>query len=113
MRRSSLAHLREFTVDVLKIDRSFIAGIGADGQLPAIVRGLIDLARTLQLELVAEGVEDDDQRRLLRAARCDLAQGHLFARPLERTDAELLLLQRRLGATPVGRPGAVRSARAG
>ncbi|MDP5183031.1 EAL domain-containing protein [Blastococcus sp. BMG 814] len=88
---SSLSYLRQFTVDVLKIDRSFIATI--DGaSLPPIVRGLIDLGRTLDLEIVAEGVELDLQREQLRAARCDLAQGYLFAAPLSAEDAELLLL---------------------
>jgi diguanylate cyclase (GGDEF)-like protein len=91
---SSLGYLRQFTVDVLKIDRSFVATIGAGGELPAIVRGIIDLGRTLDLEIVAEGVEDDGQRRLLRAARCDLGQGYLFARPLERADAERWLAER-------------------
>ncbi|WP_089404642.1 putative bifunctional diguanylate cyclase/phosphodiesterase [Geodermatophilus saharensis] len=101
---SSLAHLRQFTVDVLKIDRSFVGGI-ADGEpLPAIVRGTIDLGRTLGLEVLAEGVEHEHQARLLAEGCCDTAQGHLFARPLERTDAEALLLgrtgRRRRAAVP-------------
>ncbi|MGY1742528.1 MULTISPECIES: putative bifunctional diguanylate cyclase/phosphodiesterase [unclassified Blastococcus] len=89
---SSLAHLRQFTVDVLKIDRSFVATIGEDGVMPPIVRGMIELGRTLGLEIVAEGVESEAQRRLLADGRCDLAQGYLFARPLEPADASLLLL---------------------
>ncbi|WP_147261984.1 bifunctional diguanylate cyclase/phosphodiesterase [Blastococcus sp. TF02A-26] len=89
---SSLAHLRQFTVDVLKIDRSFVATIGEDGVMPPIVRGMIDLGRTLGLEIVAEGVETEAQRQLLVDGRCDLAQGHLFARALEPADASLLLL---------------------
>jgi diguanylate cyclase (GGDEF)-like protein len=89
---SSLAHLRQFTVDVLKIDRSFVATIGEDGVMPPIVRGMIDLGRTLGLEIVAEGVETEAQRRQLVDGRCDLAQGYLFALPLEPADASLLLL---------------------
>ena len=89
---SSLVHLRQFTVDVLKIDRTFVATIGDDGVLPPIVRGMIDLGRTLGLEIVAEGVETEAQHRLLVDGRCDLAQGYLFARPLEPADASLLLL---------------------
>ncbi len=89
---SSLAHLRQFTVDVLKIDQSFVATIGEDGVMPPIVRGMIDLGRTLGLEIVAEGVETEAQRRLLVDGRCDLAQGFLFARPLEPADASLMLL---------------------
>ncbi|MGY1699296.1 putative bifunctional diguanylate cyclase/phosphodiesterase [Geodermatophilus sp. SYSU D00766] len=91
---SSLAHLRQFTVDVLKIDRSFVGGIADAEPLPAIVRGTIDLGRTLGLEVLAEGVEHEHQARLLAEGCCDTAQGHLFARPLERTDAEALLLGR-------------------
>jgi predicted signal transduction protein with EAL and GGDEF domain len=89
---SSLAHLRQFTVDMLKIDRSFVATIGEDGVMPPIVRGMIDLGRTLGLEIVAEGVETEAQRRLLVDGRCDSAQGYLYARPLEAADVSLLLL---------------------
>ncbi|MGY2128208.1 putative bifunctional diguanylate cyclase/phosphodiesterase [Blastococcus sp. SYSU DS0617] len=87
---SSLSYLRQFTVDVLKIDRSFIATIQG-AHLPPIVRGLIDLGRTLDLEIVAEGVELEVQRDQLRAARCDLAQGYLFDAPLEADAAERLV----------------------
>jgi diguanylate cyclase (GGDEF)-like protein len=99
---SSLAHLRQFTVDVLKIDRTFIASIGADGQMPPIVRGMIDLGRTLGLEIVAEGVETEAQLASLRDGHCHLGQGYLFARPLEVADAELLVLS---GGSRVGRVG--------
>ncbi|MGK5169062.1 putative bifunctional diguanylate cyclase/phosphodiesterase [Geodermatophilus sp. CPCC 205761] len=100
---SSLGYLRQFTVDVLKVDRSFVATIADDGEVPAIVRGLIDLGRALDLEVVAEGVETAAQRDLLAAGRCDRAQGYLFARPLEATDAELLLLGQRPGTPATGR----------
>jgi diguanylate cyclase (GGDEF)-like protein len=88
---SSLAHLQRFTVDVLKIDRSFVSGIAEGEPLPAIVRGTIDLGRTLGLEVLAEGVEHEHQARLLTEGCCDTAQGYLFARPLEPTEAEALL----------------------
>ncbi|MGY1830136.1 putative bifunctional diguanylate cyclase/phosphodiesterase [Geodermatophilus sp. SYSU D01180] len=90
---SSLAHLRQFTVDVLKIDRSFVSPIAEGEPLPAIVRGTIELGRTLGLEVLAEGVEHEHQARLLAEGRCDTAQGYLFAKPLERCDAEALLLE--------------------
>ncbi|SFF31749.1 EAL domain-containing protein [Blastococcus tunisiensis] len=90
---SSLSYLRQFTVDILKIDRSFISTIQG-AALPPIVRGLIDLGRTLDLEIVAEGVELEVQRDQLRNARCDLAQGYLFAAPLEQADAGALLGRR-------------------
>jgi diguanylate cyclase (GGDEF)-like protein len=95
---SSLSYLRQFPVDILKIDRSFINTITDRSQIPAIVRGLLDLGRTLELETVAEGVEDDAQRDGLRDEHCALAQGFLFARPLDPADAEALLLQMNSGA---------------
>ena len=58
------------------------------------MHGLVQLGRTLRLEIVAEGVETAVQRDRLRAEHCDLAQGYLFAKPLEADEAELLLLGR-------------------
>jgi diguanylate cyclase (GGDEF)-like protein/PAS domain S-box-containing protein len=89
---SSLSYLRQFDVDVLKIDRSFVSLLDGSPDDAAIVHGLVQLGRTLRLEVVAEGVETTGQRDRLRAERCDLAQGYLFAGPLEVADAELLLL---------------------
>ena len=89
---SSLSYLRQFPVDILKIDRSFVESITSREQVPAIVRGLLDLGRTLELEMIAEGVELEVQRDRLRAEHCGLAQGFLFAKPLDLDDAEVLLL---------------------
>jgi EAL domain-containing protein (putative c-di-GMP-specific phosphodiesterase class I) len=89
---SSLSYLRELPVDILKIDRSFVSCITEPTAVPAIVRGLLDLGRTLELSMVAEGVELDVQRETLRQEHCAMAQGYLFARPLEAEDAELLVL---------------------
>ena len=90
---SSLSYLRQFPVDILKIDRSFINTITEREQVPAIVRGLLDLGRTLELETVAEGIEVDVQLASLRDQHCELGQGFLFARPLPPDEAELLLIQ--------------------
>jgi diguanylate cyclase (GGDEF)-like protein len=89
---SSLSHLRQFAVDILKIDRSFVSTIDDAESMPAILRGLINLGHTLDLEIVAEGIEQERQRTHLRDGQVALAQGYLFAAPLEHTDAELLLL---------------------
>ncbi|WP_369251838.1 putative bifunctional diguanylate cyclase/phosphodiesterase [Geodermatophilus amargosae] len=102
---SSLAHLRQFTVDVLKIDRSFVSSMAEGEPLPAIVRGTIDLGRTLGLEVLAEGVEHEHQAQLLAEGRCDTAQGYLFARPLRACDAEALLLEE--AAARAGMPAIV------
>lgn len=90
---SSLSYLRQFPIDILKIDRSFINTITRREEVPAIVRGLLDLGRTLELETVAEGIEADAQHEALRDEHCALGQGFLFARPLPPDEAELLLLQ--------------------
>ncbi|MGY1815015.1 putative bifunctional diguanylate cyclase/phosphodiesterase [Blastococcus sp. SYSU D00820] len=99
---SSLSHLRQFAVDILKIDRSFVSTIDDAEAMPAILRGLINLGHTLDLEIVAEGIELERERTHLRDGRVGLAQGFLFAAPLEHTDAELLLLGQP-GATPSDR----------
>jgi diguanylate cyclase (GGDEF)-like protein/PAS domain S-box-containing protein len=88
---SSLSYLRQFPFDILKIDKSFVATITDADAIPAIVRGLLELGRTLGLETVAEGVEDIVQRDALRAHGCDLAQGFLFARPMTPVAARGLL----------------------
>ena len=80
---SSLGYLRQFPIDLLKIDKSFvdeIASVGSDG--PALVRAIIELAHTLHLDTVAEGIEQDEQLTELRTAGCHSGQGFLFAKPL-------------------------------
>ncbi|MDR3774795.1 MAG: EAL domain-containing protein [Terracidiphilus sp.] len=79
---SSLNHLHSFPFDVLKIDRSFV-GRMTDGDQPLqIVRTIIELARVLGMDVVAEGIETCDQYRLLRQLGCRFGQGYLFARPM-------------------------------
>lgn len=85
---SSLSYLRQFPVDVLKIDKSFVDGIARGGDGAALARTIVALADTLQLRTVAEGIEDGEQHTALRALGCTLGQGFLFARPM--TPAELL-----------------------
>jgi diguanylate cyclase (GGDEF)-like protein/PAS domain S-box-containing protein len=102
---SSLSYLRQFPLDILKIDRSFISTITEPGHVPAIVRGLLDLGRTLGLTTVAEGVELELQQEQLRAIGCDYAQGYYFARPLDPASVEELLAAWALRMEPVA-PGA-------
>ncbi|MEI4272606.1 EAL domain-containing protein [Klenkia sp. LSe6-5] len=85
---SSMSHLRRFPVDVLKIDRSFVAALGADRSAAPVVDGLLELARVMHLDVVAEGVESADQRDHLLAEGCRSAQGWLFSPALERSDAD-------------------------
>ena len=98
---SSLNHLHSCPFDVLKIDRSFV-GRMTDGDQPLqIVRTIIELARVLGMDVVAEGIETCEQFRLLRKLGCRFGQGFLFARPLT-TDAvtELLRLPGRILPDP-------------
>lgn len=77
---ASLNYLRQFPADILKIDRSYIGAIRQAGEVPALVRGLLDLGRTLELEVIAEGVETEIQRQALQAEGCQYGQGYLFAK---------------------------------
>lgn len=80
---SSLSHLRDLPVDVVKIDRSFVAQMADDPEINAIVRAVIDLGHSLSLDVVAEGVETAEQLALLKVMRCTLGQGWFFGRPAE------------------------------
>jgi len=80
---SSLAYLKHFKVDKLKIDRSFIIDIRQDEEARAIVQAMIQMARSLNLRTIAEGVEEVAMAEQLRAMGCDEAQGYLYARPLQ------------------------------
>lgn len=79
---SSLAYLQRFPIDQIKIDRSFVQATDSDADSAAIVRSIVDLARALRLQTVAEGVETPAQRQFLHACGCDLVQGYGFSRPL-------------------------------
>ena len=78
---SSLSYLKRLPVDVLKIDSSFIADMASGTRSRAIVQSTVQLAHSLELGVVAEGVEDRESARALREMKCDLAQGFYFARP--------------------------------
>jgi diguanylate cyclase (GGDEF)-like protein len=79
---SSLSYLKQFPVKVLKIDRSFIQDIMVNKNSEAITTAIIALARSLNLEVVAEGVEKEEQRIFLKSKFCDEVQGYLFSKPL-------------------------------
>lgn len=91
---SSLAYLRRFPIDTLKIDIAFIREVTSNPQDAAITRTIIELAHSLNLRVVAEGVETQAQLAFLRDAGCDQIQGYLFSRPLPVATLERLLLER-------------------
>jgi diguanylate cyclase (GGDEF)-like protein len=80
---SSLAYLRQFPVDALKIDRSFMTGIASSHEAGALMHTLIQLGKTLGLETLGEGIEEPAQLEQLKREECDSGQGFLFARPLD------------------------------
>jgi EAL domain-containing protein (putative c-di-GMP-specific phosphodiesterase class I) len=89
---SSLSYLKRLPADTLKVDKSFVAGLGEDVQDTAIVQMVIDLAHTFGMEIVAEGVENKKQAEQLKEMGCDMAQGYYFARPLPPEELSEFLL---------------------
>jgi EAL domain-containing protein (putative c-di-GMP-specific phosphodiesterase class I)/CheY-like chemotaxis protein len=85
---SSLLYLRRFPVDFLKVDRSFVSGVGENSEDGAIVAGVLGLANALGVEAVAEGVEQREQADKLMALGCELAQGYLWSRPVPPAELE-------------------------
>jgi EAL domain-containing protein (putative c-di-GMP-specific phosphodiesterase class I) len=80
---SSLSYLKRFRFDVLKIDRSFVAGLPDNPDDVSLVKAILAMAKGLDLRVVAEGVETQEQLRFVKARGCDFAQGHFFARPVD------------------------------
>ena len=97
---SSLTYLRRLPIDILKVDKSFVKGLGSEAEDAAIVQATIALAKTLGLSVCGEGVETEEQWAQLQRMGCDLGQGYFFARPMP-SEAFTLMLQRRLEREPV------------
>jgi EAL domain-containing protein (putative c-di-GMP-specific phosphodiesterase class I) len=93
--QSSLSYLKRFNVDILKIDRSFVADTPGDAVDCAIVRGVIALAHGMDLVVVAEGVETQEQLDYLRQHRCEEMQGWLLGRPMPASNFSRWQTQRR------------------
>jgi len=91
---SSLNYLKRFPLDVVKIDRSFVAGLPDRRDDVAIVTAVLSFADALDLQVVAEGLETDEHLQALRAMGCTYAQGFYFSRPLPPAEVGELLLRR-------------------
>ena len=91
---SSLAYLKRLPIDILKVDQSFIAGIGESTEALAVVHALLQLGRALGLETLAEGIEDARQLELLRAEGCNSGQGFFLAKSMEAAAIEATLTRR-------------------
>jgi len=111
---SSLAYLRQFPIDVVKIDRSFVSSLGEGPGPTAIVHTLVQLGKVLGLRTIAEGIETEDQLFRLRAEGVDIGQGFLFGRPMDVASVDRVLGQPAVGSlSPLatvlpGRPVGIR-----
>jgi EAL domain-containing protein (putative c-di-GMP-specific phosphodiesterase class I) len=106
---SSLSYLRQFPIDILKVDRSFVAGLDGSKDSLALVRSILNLSSTLRLDTVAEGIETTVQRQALRGLGAQRGQGYLFARPMGPDDLRDLLTYGDTQAPPVARKPVPRS----
>jgi len=97
---SSLSYLQRFPIDILKIDRAFVAAIESDDDKSSLVRAIVSLAKTLQLQAVAEGIETRAQTEILTGLGCDLAQGYYLAHPMDPEALENILHTGFTGALP-------------
>jgi len=96
---SSLNYLKRFPIDTLKLDRSFVADVTKEGSDAAIVTAIIAMAHSLDLEVIAEGVESAEQMEFLKTRRCDYLQGYLFGYPYTVEEVDRFLSDRRVMAT--------------
>jgi EAL domain-containing protein (putative c-di-GMP-specific phosphodiesterase class I) len=88
---SSLATLHAFPVDALKIDRSFVSRMNADARSRELVRTMINMGWNLGIDVIAEGIETEEEAALLASMRCPLVQGYLFSRPMPARDVPRLI----------------------
>ncbi len=103
---SSLSYLKRFPIDILKIDRSFIDGVDTVDKDRLLVQTVIDLGNTLNLEVVAEGIERQEQMERLKLLHCAVGQGYLFSRPLAPKAITELLAKETSNAPPSPSPAA-------
>jgi EAL domain-containing protein (putative c-di-GMP-specific phosphodiesterase class I) len=99
---SSLSYLKRFPVSKLKVDRSFVRDVALNPDDAAITTAIISMARSLNLKVIAEGVEDEAQMSFLRAHHCDEIQGYYFSKPL---GADAVAEKLRARTLPSAKPG--------
>jgi EAL domain-containing protein (putative c-di-GMP-specific phosphodiesterase class I) len=92
---SSLSYMRRFPVDTLKVDRSFVRDLITDTADAGVVSAVVQMGKSLNMRVVAEGVETEDQARVLREMACGEAQGYYFGRPMNATDSSALMQRRK------------------
>ncbi|MCB1488221.1 MAG: bifunctional diguanylate cyclase/phosphodiesterase [Bauldia sp.] len=104
---SSIGYLRQFPFDILKVDRSFVRDIGLNATANALIQSLVSLGDAMNLSVIAEGIENEDQLKLLRLVQCEYVQGYLVSRPVPAEEITELLRdageERRLGFSGRGK----------
>jgi len=108
---SSLSYVKRLPMDVIKIDREFVRGLPLDQQNAAISSAIVALARSLSLEVIAEGVETESEEEFLRSLGCDIVQGYLHARPMSVEEFDAWRAGRRISIVEPRRPSSARPAR--
>jgi EAL domain-containing protein (putative c-di-GMP-specific phosphodiesterase class I) len=103
---SSLSALQQFPIDIIKVDRCFVAGLHGDAQKAAVAEAVLTFGRDLELETVAEGIELAEEAHRAHALACEFGQGYLFARPLAADAIEALLSTGTTLVSAVPRPAA-------
>jgi EAL domain-containing protein (putative c-di-GMP-specific phosphodiesterase class I) len=92
---ASLSYLHRLPISTIKIDRYFVARIDSNSECLEIVRTILNLSRSLNMDVVAEGVENSEQREVLQALGCEFVQGYLFSKPVDAAEAERMLVANR------------------
>ena len=100
---SSLSYLKQFPIDTLKIDQSFVRGIPNDAGQMSIVKAIIGLAHSLNLSVLAEGVETEEQLAFLREGHCQEVQGYLIGQPMPADEFVKFLAEKEWEAFPLRR----------
>jgi len=88
---SSIGYLRQFPFDILKVDRSFVRDLGINSTANALIQSLVSLGDAMDLSVIAEGIENEDQLKLLRLVQCEYVQGFLISRPIPADEMTALL----------------------
>ncbi len=83
---SSLSYLKRFPIDILKIDRAFVADLDGSGDASSLVNAIISMAESLNLDVIAEGVETGNQLDIIAQLGCDYVQGYFYAKPMAKED---------------------------
>jgi EAL domain-containing protein (putative c-di-GMP-specific phosphodiesterase class I) len=98
---SSIGYLRQFPFDILKVDRSFVRDVGLNSTANALIQSLVSLGDALELSVIAEGIENEDQLKLLRLIQCEFIQGFMISRPVAADDIDKMVAAKE-SAAPVG-----------